>query len=453
MIRFGILIVLVCAGLFGFWLYGRNRMVFEYETGEKPVENPMKGFVAWGENYRKDPYVAFAYVPVYWSSLETEEGVYDFEGLEERCTFAKWREDGVRLIFRVVADSPSDEKHMDIPQWLYEKMDGAGDWYDGAYGKGFSPDYRNKTFKEAHKRLIKALADRYGEDPQTAFFQLGSLGHWGEWHVNTDDGIETFPFQAVTDPYVEDYLAVLPSSKLLLRRPYDIGRREGLGLYNDSFGQPSSHNLWLSWIREGYVSDQNGETLSAMPESWKKAPSGGEFATDQERNWYFTEEQFPVTLDLLKKSHTTFLGPNAPKYGELSGIEKQNAETLLKEMGYAFSIEKCTVENLWIKKPLKVTLTIKNTGLAPLYEDWPLYFELRDSTGKTLWSGSYPAPTSQWLPGTHQFTAHLSGTETLPSGPATLYTGILDPLTNTPEIHFTMNPQSSLYNLGKIHLH
>lgn len=86
----------------------------------------MKGFVAWGENYRQDPWVSFAYVPVYWSFIEPQEGVYDFEELEQRCSFEKWRSDGVRLIFRVVADSPSDEMHMDIPQWLYEKMEEEG---------------------------------------------------------------------------------------------------------------------------------------------------------------------------------------------------------------------------------------------------------------------------------------------------------------------------------------
>lgn len=40
--------------------------IFTMEQGEKPVNNPYKGFVAWGENYREDDNVAFAYVPVYW---------------------------------------------------------------------------------------------------------------------------------------------------------------------------------------------------------------------------------------------------------------------------------------------------------------------------------------------------------------------------------------------------
>ena len=61
----------------------------EIPAPDKPVTNPMKGLVAWGENYRQDPYVAFAYVPVYWAELEPRQGEYDFAALEERCHFAR----------------------------------------------------------------------------------------------------------------------------------------------------------------------------------------------------------------------------------------------------------------------------------------------------------------------------------------------------------------------------
>ena len=40
-------------------------------------------------------------------------------------------------------DVPGEEKHMDIPEWLYDKIEGQGTWYDMEYGKGFSPNYQN----------------------------------------------------------------------------------------------------------------------------------------------------------------------------------------------------------------------------------------------------------------------------------------------------------------------
>ena len=427
-----------------------NRWTTVNEPGEKPIINPMKGFVAWGENYRQDPWVSFAYVPVYWSLIEPQEGVYDFEELEQRCFFEKWRSDGVRLIFRVVADSPSDEMHMDIPKWLYETMEEEGDWYDCEYGKGFSPDYRNRIFQNAHRKLICALAERYGEDPQTAFFELGSLGHWGEWHVNSDAGIQQFPFQSVTDRYVQDYLDVFPSSKLLLRRPYAIGAENRLGLYNDSFGQEESHNLWLDWIQGGYVSDQNGEQLEGMKDFWKYAPSGGEFATSQEDSWYFKEEQFDVTKSLLEKSHTTFLGPNAPKYKELKGEERSNAEQLLQEMGYCFGIRKCEISRNFFDRTLRVNLQFENSGIAPLYENWKILISLRDEQGETVWECAYESELSKWIPGTYTFETAIGDGVDLEKGKYTLWVGIEDPLTGKPGVAMRMDTkeENMMYQAG-----
>lgn len=410
----------------------------EIDPSDKPVTNPMKGLAAWGENYRRDPYVAFAYVPVSWSELEPRQGEYDFAALEERCRFARWRADGVRLILRLVCDTPTGERHMDIPRWLYDAMDGAGTWYDGEYGQGFSPDYENEVFREAHRALIAALEQRYADDPQLAFVELGSLGHWGEWHLDTGAGIPPFPAQEVTDGYVQDYLAVFAPEQLLLRRPYPIGRDQGLGLYNDSFGLPDSHREWLSWIADGYQSDQNGEWLPGMPDFWRFAPSGGEFSPEETDGWYFTDAQFPTTLALLKESHTTFLGPNAPAYGELSGTEAANLRTLVTELGYTLGVRQCTVWRTAFSRTLQAEFTWENTGLAPLYGDWPIALELRDGTGQTVWSGRTGAPFSDWGPGRHTVRISLPGAGNLPGGDYSLWVGIVDPLTGAPGVALQM---------------
>lgn len=426
----------------------------EIPTSDKPVTNPMKGLVAWGENYRQDPYVSFAYVPVYWNELEPRQGEYDFAALEERCHFAQWRADGVRLILRLVCDTPTETQHMDIPAWLYDAMGGAGSWYDGDYGQGFSPDYENEVFRQAHQALVAALGQRYAHDPQVAFVELGSLGHWGEWHVDTGAGIAPFPTQEITDGYVQDYLDVFLPGQLLLRRPYPIGRDQRLGLYNDSFGLPDSHRQWLSWIAEGYQSDQNGEWLPAMPDFWRSAPSGGEFSPRQEDGWYFSDAQFSTTLALLQESHTTFLGPNAPAAGELSGTEGENLRTLLAEMGYTLGIRHCTVWRRVFSTTLQAELLWENTGLAPLYADWPVALELRDDTGQTVWSHQTILPFSGWGPGRHTVSLSLPEAGALPAGNYSLWAGIVDPLTETPGVALQMDTDRDgfLYRVANLTL-
>lgn len=424
-----------------------------FSAGEKPLTNPLKGFVAWGENYRDDPWVTLAYVPVYWRELEPEPGVYDFAALEERCHFDRWEQSGVRLILRVVADEPGQAAHMDIPQWLYDAMEGDGDWYDGDYGKGFSPNYENEVFRRAHRELVAALAERYAQDPRLAFVQLGSLGHWGEWHVDTGAGIRSFPTQSVTDGYVRDYLACFDAGRLLLRRPYAIGAKEGMGLYNDAFASPETHEQWLGWIETGYTSDQNGEDLDGMPGFWRQAPSGGELASYAEPAWYFSSRQFAVTLDLVRRSHTSFLGPKAPKREDLGDTERQNAERLLQELGYSLGVRLCRVAGD-LTDGLRVQLVWQNTGVAPLYADWPLQFELRDAQGITRWQGRASGCFSQWGPGEHAHTLTIAAGADLDPGRYTLYMGIVDPLTDAPGVALQMQTEhdGALYRLVDLDL-
>ena len=125
------------------------------------------------------PGFPFAYVPVYWNLLEPEEGVYDFAALEGRCSFKEWKKDNVRLILRVIADSPSDQAIWTFPNGCMRKWTGPEPGTTPAMERGFSPDYENPVFQEAHQALLAALGARYKEEPQVAFIQLGSLGHWG----------------------------------------------------------------------------------------------------------------------------------------------------------------------------------------------------------------------------------------------------------------------------------
>lgn len=431
--------------LFYIFLSRRDMILWhgKLEAGEKPVTNPLKGFVAWGENYVKDPWYSFAYVPIYWSELEPEEGIYDFQALEERCHFKEWKTDNIRLILRVVVDTPRSEAELGIPKWLYEKMAGAGTWYDCAYGKGFSPNYKNKHFIEAHKKLIYALAERYADDPQIAFIQLGSLGHWGEWHVNYASGIAPFPLQEVTDQYISHYTDVFENNKLLLRRPYKVGKK-GLGLYNDSFGAVESHVQWLSWIENGYVSNQNNEVLDGMPEFWNVAPSGGEFSSEENMDWYFSKHQFPITMELVKKSHTTFLGPNAPRYKEGEQYS-ENVENLLREMGYCLGIKEIWVKKKWLSDKIQINFLWENTGVAAIYEDWPIYMEIRDTDGNIVYKDSFDAEISSWTPGIHEFSVNISVSGLEKKQKYQLYVGIIDPLTNEPGVALQMKVENENY--------
>lgn len=184
------------------------------------------------------------YLELTWREAEPEEGVYAWEAISEKYGFASLREQGIHLVLRFVCDVPGQETHLDIPDWLYAQTKD-GSWYDTDYGKGYSPNYANVVFRAAHHRVLYALAEFLGTDGFISYVELGSLGHWGEWHIKSEDGLVPMPDETIRDEYAADYLAAFPTAKLLMRRPFRFAEEQNLGLYNDMTGEEKDTDEWL----------------------------------------------------------------------------------------------------------------------------------------------------------------------------------------------------------------
>ena len=206
-------------------------------------------------------------------------------------------------------DIPSDKRHRDIPDWLYEAIAQDGTAYNISYGRGFSPNYENPILIAAHARAIAALGARYGNDPFVAYVEIGSLGHWGEWHMQEQVG--EMPPQAVRAQYVLPYIDAFPHAFLLMRRPFAIAEELGLGLFNDASGDLKSTETWLQWIRDGgdYETADGKDALVPMPDAWQTVPIGGELTTRGAPTKLLGSDLFQQTLSLFEKAHTSWIGP------------------------------------------------------------------------------------------------------------------------------------------------
>lgn len=146
--------------------------------------------------------VSLLYMDITWAELEPKEGEYNWESIEKENQLSRWKKEGKHIILRFVCDVPGKEKHMDIPEWLYEKTGHTGTWYDVEFGKGFAPDYNNEQMIYYHAQAVKTLGEHLGGDGLISYIELGSLGHWGEWHVNYSAGIQRLPKEDVREQYV-----------------------------------------------------------------------------------------------------------------------------------------------------------------------------------------------------------------------------------------------------------
>ena len=424
--------VVITAGCLLFW-HQSSRLNLKFSYDSEAFGNPLMGYApsAWHDEVNED--VTLLYMDITWRELEPEEGVFNWNTIAEENQLERWRAEGKRIVLRFVCDLPGDEAHRDIPDWLWEKTDGAGMVYDNSYGCGFSPDYSHPVFIACHKRVVDALGERYGSDDFISFIELGSLGHWGEWHIRSSDGLPPMPEQQIRAQYVQHWAEAFPNAHILMRRPFAEAKENRFGLYNDMTGHPEATAEWLDWIQTGGEYDQTGEkdALVSMADAWQAAPVGGEFTSSLPME-QMLDAELETTLSLLRDSHTTFLGP------KIADQEFQNGyDAVLLSLGYRIWIPEAQI-SLRLMEGIEITLSWQNDGVAPLYADWPVYLQAVDETGRVTEQVKVEVKLSQLLPGdTLQTTTVLPHTKLRGDNCcAALRLVIVDPMTGQPAIRF-----------------
>ena len=393
-----------------------------YEAYDGPLCNPLEGNAVWAHDLsdRPQPFT-LVYANITWAELEPQKGVYDFSGIEEKNHFDAWRQQGKHIILRFVMDVPGKKKHSDLPEWLRTRTE--GDWYRTSYGQGWCPDYSDPVLMAAHKAAVLALGQRYDADPFVSFIELGSLGHWGEWHVHSKAG--KMPPSAEREAYIRDYLEAFSKTHLMMRRPFQTAAKEKMGLFNDMAGDVDATLEWLDWIENGGAYQEEESGLSAMAEAWKQAPVGGELTTSRTPERLLSQPE--TLLRLFRLSHTAWIGPNS--FAEVRNRNLQSAlDTVLSGIGSRLRITEAHLEGT------RLSLEVTNDGIAPFYYDWPLAVAVTDLQGERAVLKT-DLDIRTLLPGKTGTASVL-----LPSEKdwQCLEAGILDPMTGQPAMKLAM---------------
>ena len=233
---------------------------------------------------------------------------------------------------------------------------------------------------------------------------------------------------------------------ILMRRPFASAEKYGFGLYNDMTGQPEATQSWLGWINNGGEYDQTGEKKVIVPmnDFWIPAPSGGEFTSSLSME-EMLDTNLSGTVEMLREAHTTFLGPKIPDENYVDGYKE-----VLKNMGYRLWISMAELKNT--AKGSRLKLTWENSGVAPMYKEWPVYVYIEDESGKLVEKSRISIKISSLLPGEKSTTLTALETERLNSlleKGYRLSVGIEDPMTELPCVRFAME---ALYQEGKNYL-
>ena len=431
-----------------------DRFKATYEMTDITVQNPYIGFAVDATSQTAPTDHSLVYIDITFAELQPDSPEeFDFTSIAEENHLELWKSHGKHAVLRFICDLPGSKAHMDIPQWLYD-LTGDGDFYDISYGKGYSPDYTNEVFMHYHQKAIAALGE-YFSDEFVCYVELGSLGHWGEWHVLYSKGIKKLPDSQIREQYVRHYMDAFPNAKLLMRRPFEPAAEYGFGLYNDMTGHAKSTYEWLDWIKNGgeFTQTDEPDALVSMPDFWKTAPVGGEFTSSLPMA-YMCGIGLPQTLTLLKESHTSFLGPKCPvssgaKYDGL--LYRFAVPKILNSLGYRIGITQVALVPHSNGHGYTLELQWENDGCAPIYFETPVKLYLIDDSSNIEEIADVQIDLTALLPD-ESVTSSTFLSADLSYTHKTLAIGILDPMTGKPSVSLASNQkqtESLLFELYK----
>ena len=349
------------------------------------TDNPLMGFAPDATNTELCEEANLVFIEISWKDFEKEDGVFDFEGIEKKYNISKWKSENKHAVLRFVCDIPGQYDHYDIPKWLYDKT-GDGTHYDSELGKGYSPNYSNEVFKKYHKRAIEALAEYCNKDHFVSFVELGSIGHWGEWHAADANGKNLMPGADVCFEYATLYSENFVNACLLTRRNYDFSVDGNIGIYNDMVGAEEDTKEWLEWIKQGDIQETGGESLVLKKtELGKKFPVGGEFTSSVPMS-QIMKKDLGDNLALISSSKMTFIGPMVP---DLTSEEYAMAcDSVLRRMGYRIYVSGLKTQYNFSSNEIKLTLKFQNAGNAGFFFDWPVTVHVYDKDlNEVYWEG------------------------------------------------------------------
>jgi len=356
------------------------------------INNPLKGF----RGYKKNGYGLLVRRYIKWNEIEvcahdTVERIIAHTNKITHIDGKRFEELNVKLVPRVYLDWNGEIGSEENP-----KQHWPADLH--------TFDYDSPAFQERLRALVAKLGQAWDEDPRIFAVQMGLIGRFGEHH-------NPAPTRDQRRLLTEAFKKAFKNKPVLVRHTDPEFMEAGFGIYYDTFA-----NLTREPPHTNAKEQFPWQATHFYPDIWKRAPIEGEVEYNwQRRDSSKATETFGLNpdetmkapayrrymIDKIRRYHASYLGW-IDNYNDSDREVLAGAAELQEAFGYRFVVD--SVGYPLAVQPggkLTVKLTVRNTGSAPFYLDWPVAVALLDSgTRKPVWF----APLSgvdirKWLPG------------------------------------------------------
>ncbi len=299
------------------------------------------------------PDCSVVYIRILWKEFEPREGEYNFAFIED--ILQKARDNDQTVMFRIMQHSTRESD--DVPDWLKEKIECPA----RPAGMRVKDCPKDPKFLEYFGRTVRAFGERFDNDPTLAFMDISLPGSWGEGsHVDwfTKEDLEKF-----VDIYTDVFKNTLLIGQTCI--PWLVAHsneKVSMGWRADCIGRP---NLTYEMLPP---------KVEKMGDIWKKGH------VSFEAYWWLGEWQrqgwdLDKIINTLQSWHvSTFNAKSVPIPWEW----KDKIDAWIAKMGYHFVIDEVeTADTVNRGETLTVALSVDNVGVAPIYNQLPLYIRLK----------------------------------------------------------------------------
>lgn len=409
--------------------------------------NPLKGFMPYSGNHTFPHSMEFFYLPL--KDLMDGPASFTWQALDSRLDAIAAR--GHQSVLRVYLDYPTHQPG--TPDFLRHGPDGisgtADDLEMRTYqdhnnnGISLSPDYTNPHLRAALQSFIAALGARYDGDPRIGFIQIGLLGFWGEWHTypyNGNGNPDWMPPLAVQEEILTVYNQAFNTTPLLVREPKNASfQNYAIGYHDDSFAY--STLAPPNWHFSGRLAAY-GES-----ERWKTQPIGGEIRPELQPGMWEDPSIVPSGQDYalcLAAIHPSWMLAYGAFSGNLSPAARTLAEQQSRALGYEFHVPSFIHNATTISSPVHLAITLRNTGIAPFYHQWPLELAVLNDAGAILQSVQPAGNLTGLLPtDPDRVISHVLPADMLPAGNFKLLLRVVNPLPSGMPLRFANTTQDA----------
>ena len=297
------------------------------------------------------------------------------------------------------------------------------------------------------------------------YIDIRGYGSWGEWHHGslvsnmTEFPAGTMPTSASLKKIVDAHLLGFPNYRLvamiagydagstfipLFYSPADVAyylltaknNAGEIGIRRDQWGATDGY---LSGLLENNTASYNGVTLKSLIMSkWQKAPVVGEPPSWNDNNFAALESQ-------VRLYHATSFGNG--NYGvAVNSTISANVRAASKAAGYRIKIASAEAPTSITRGAAFATkATWVNVGIAPTYENWNIVYELQNSSGTAVWTGTSTMKLNLFLPsssGTAN-TDNFTVPATVAAGTYKLVVRVKDPNDYRPNMLLAINGKNS----------